>query len=130
MSTTLACGSAAWAVACTAGESGSGYFWADAKQGTSNKKNSSCKLRVAITPPQPEPAFRTYSSAMGTSSNGLVTGIMRLIFFTSAGGAGYFAHHRKVFPGAKLASLLELLLDKTVPSVSLSTKYFLFPAVT
>src|ERR1700688_2093140 len=73
-----------------------------------------------------------YLSVMGTSSNGGVTGIMKLIFFTSAEGAGYFAHHRKVCPGSKLSSagLLALLLDKYVPSESLSIKYFFLSAVT
>src|ERR1700736_4465344 len=81
---------------------------------------------------QVEQAFTTYLSVMGTLSNGGVTGIMKLIFFTSAGGAGYFAHHKKVCPGSKLTStpLLALLLDRYVPSESLRMKYFLFPAVT
>src|ERR1035438_9259922 len=53
MSTILACGSAARAAACTAGESGSAYFvCADAKQGTRTNR-SIFKLRaVAITIPR------------------------------------------------------------------------------
>jgi len=39
-------------------------------------------------------ATTPYLSVMGMSSKGAVTGIMKLIFFTSAGGAGYFPHHR------------------------------------
>src|ERR1700722_5802662 len=132
MSTIFACGSAARAAACTAGESGSTYFvCADAKHGTKSNK-SNFKLRdVAIVPPPGGTSPRGYLSVMGRSSNGGVTGIMKLTFFTSAGGAGYFPHHRKVCPGSKLSSagLLALLLDKYVPSESLSMKYFFISAV-
>ena len=98
MSTILACDSAARAAACTAGESGSSYFvCADAKHETRSNK-SNFKLRdVAVVPPQVEPAnqLRRPFSGDGHALK-RVTGIMKLILFTSAVGAGYFAHHRQV----------------------------------
>ncbi len=72
---------------------------------------------TGLVSPQPRVVIR---AAATPSSNGGATGDMKLIFFTSAAGAGYFAHQRKVFPGAMFASrpLLVLLVDRTVPSES------------
>ena len=54
-----------------------------------------------IAPHRLEACATSYWSLIGMSSKGATRGIVKLIFFTSAGGAGYFPHQREVCPGFK-----------------------------